>query len=240
MKCKYSYGIILRRYNIKEKNYQYLIVRRRITYSFFEFVYGKININNENILRKAFGEMTNNEKIDILYGNYDNLYYKAYLQNPPKNIHYNQLESYDIKKYLKNKYMFDNLYHKNEGKYIRELIHNSTNNGLLYEIPKGRKSNKNETDLEAAMREFLEETGISTNFYNIDFNIKPIKQSYISNNIKYYNTYYVAYTKTQEPIKLKFNNNQQISEIDEICWLNKNQIKVVDNNNRIIDLIKTF
>jgi 8-oxo-dGTP pyrophosphatase MutT (NUDIX family) len=120
------------------------------------------------------------------------------------------------------------------------LIHNSSNNGLLYEIPKGRKTNKEETNLDCAIREFYEETGISYKNYTIDMTIKPIKQCFTSNNVTYHNIYYVANTTSQEPIKLKFNTKIQISEIDEILWLCKNEINVIDKRKLLNNLIKTF
>jgi hypothetical protein len=255
MKCKNSYGIILQRFNIKRNCYEYLIVRRRITYAFYEFITSKYDISDSSRLQTLFNEMTSCEKIDILRGDYDSLYYKIYLQHPPKNQDIterpvktdtfsdwydilNNKNTSDMKSYLRQKYTYDRLMTKNKGNYVKNLINNSNNNGLLYEIPKGRKNNNIETNLECAIREFNEETGIDIDKYCI-LNKRPIIQSYVSNNVKYYNTYYSAITDIQEPIKLKFNNKLQISEVDEIRWFSKNEIKIIDVNNRITELIFT-
>ena len=63
-------------------------------------------------------------------------------------------------------------------------------------FPKGRKV-KGETDLQCAIREFTEETGLSENDINILLNIKTIIEDLTgTNGIKYRHIYYLAELKT--------------------------------------------
>ena len=46
-------------------------------------------------------------------------------------------------------------------------------------------SNKNESNINAAIREFYEETNIKKNKYKLLYNIEPIEYTFEDDNIKY-------------------------------------------------------
>ena len=252
-KIKNSYGIALLRYNNALNKYEILIVKKRISYAFADFVLGNYDRHNQENLKLLFNNMTNDEKIDILKGDYESLYYKLYLQKPPKIYPINIYEKsdtieeyldtstfYELKNYIKKKNYYDKLYSDKNNMYMRSIIKNSINNGLLYEIPKGRL-NKKEKPLDGAIREFYEETRIKKEDYSI-LDTSTIKYTFISNNIKYNIEYFIAFTTKQNDIKLNF-NFEQISEIDEIKWMGIEEIRFIEhyntNNKKISDVFKS-
>ena len=91
-------------------------------------------------------------------------------------------------------------------------------------LPKGRKHQK-ETSINCAVREFLEETGISKTDISILVNIKPLEEIYTSfNNIKYRHIYYFArFLNEKTTLTFNQNNKNQVNEISAIEWFNKEE-----------------
>ena len=59
-------------------------------------------------------------------------------------------------------------------------------------FPKGRR-NVNENDLNCALREFKEETGLNTNIIRLLFDLKPLEEVFSGTNKKRYkHVYYIA------------------------------------------------
>lgn len=249
MKVKNSFGIALLRFNYIKNKYEILIVKKRVSYAFVDFVNGNYIKNTDN-LKFLFNNMSNDEKIDILRGDYDSLYYKVFLQKPPQlypiNIYeqniqdyFDPLHYYEIKNFLKKKSYFERLFNENNNEYIKFLIRNTRNNSIIYEIPKGRLLRK-EKPLDGAIREFYEETLIPKESYNI-ISPETITYTFVSNNVRYNIEYFVGFTNKQDDVKLNF-NMEQISEIDEIRWMGMDEIRFIEqtntNNKKISEVFK--
>ncbi len=200
MKVKNSFGISLLRFNHRLNKYEILIVKKRISYAFADFVNGNYIKSTDN-LKFLFNNMSNDEKIEILRGDYNSLYYKVFLSDPPQLYPINKYETniqayfdpfhyYEIKNFLKKKKYFEDLFKDNGGEYLKFLIKNTRNNSIIYEIPKGRLLRK-EKPLDGAVREFYEETLIPKEAYNI-ISKDTISYTFISNNIKYNIEYFVG------------------------------------------------
>ena len=81
-------------------------------------------------------------------------------------------------------------------------------------------------DIDAAIREFEEETGINRDNIKIYNNIFPISEEFFgSNNVKYKHIYYYAMCKDLKKVSLDINvkNKDQYNEIGDLKWLNKTQ-----------------
>lgn len=99
---------------------------------------------------------------------------------------------------------------------------------LPLEFPKGKRNKKgdDESYLECAKREFLEETNIGGTSYTL-LDAPPIKEKFIGiDGARYIYTYYVAEMKpdADDRLFIDVNNVQQMSEISEINWYTKEQI----------------
>ena len=202
--CKYpitSYGIIA--FRIFNEEIQYLMIRRKNSFGYIDFIKGQYSETNLEYLQQLFDEMSNEEKQFIeTIDDFDVLWKKMWEDNTKSNI-------FNI-----SKQKFNSL--KNSG-IIAHLIDNSTTNWIEteWEFPKGRR-NYMEKDLECALREFQEETGIQIFNLNLIENLIPFEEIFVGTNEKIYkNKYFLANTNFQNEL-IDF----QLSEVSKIEWKN--------------------
>jgi 8-oxo-dGTP pyrophosphatase MutT (NUDIX family) len=277
---KQSYGLAVCKFI--NNRFHVLFVKKKYTYSFFEFVFGKYPKFDKKKLEELFNTMTFQEKLLILEMNFDKLWCKIVLNVPedPNVLNKNRVKlkrptgkkrfelaftegligdinenemlsakEKEFQTYISKKNRFTELI-EDGGKLLKELIAHSSSSDAIWEIPKGRPD-ENEKPLDAAMREFTEETnGIAKN-YKIIHEIEPIKVNYINNNCLYNNDYFVAIVDPNwEPTDLfhYYENNREIEEVrwintDEIRFLNRNQhtyARMIELMNRIKKAIKAY
>ena len=99
---------------------------------------------------------------------------------------------------------------------LQDIINKSTTqwSETEWEFPKGRRNYK-EKDLECALREFEEETGISQIKITIIENILPFEEIFIGTNHKSYkHKYFLAYTNEIED----YLQNFQVTEVSKLQW----------------------
>jgi 8-oxo-dGTP pyrophosphatase MutT (NUDIX family) len=211
-----SNGIILFK---REKNkLYYLLVQRKDTLGFVEFMRGKYNLENVNYINKLFQIMTTDERDRIITSSFDKLWNNLWMKQNNKQYH----NEYDSSKSKFNK-LKKGFNKKNE--FIS--LHNLNSNNIIYwdepewGIPKGRRNSK-ENNLDCAIREFGEETGINNTDFNIIHQIDPLIELFSgSNNIRYKHIYYVAESKNyinNIEFKIDKSNMNQVSEISNIKW----------------------
>ena len=110
------------------------------------------------------------------------------------------------------------------------------------EIPKGRRSNK-EQNKECAIREFHEETNIIPQQYKFIYNIVPLVEEYCGiNKVNYKHVYYVAEANKYIDLKINPSNKNQMLEVNTIKWLNKKECleKIRDYSQSKINIINNF
>lgn len=183
-----------------------LLVRKRYTYAFAEFVAGKYHSGNDEKIITLLSGMTVEEKIDILSRNFHQLWYRVWLSRRPK--------KHTTFLICKNK--FENAFCMDDGARIRRLINRSAHSKPIWEIPKGRKKNKSESDITCAVREFAEETNIQKKSYRISDN--AVRYAFTDAGVRYINTYYVAITRNDVIAQIRFSNDEQIGEVSDIGW----------------------
>lgn len=218
MKNKISYGIAC--INKFEDSLSILAIRKRCSYAFTDFVYGSYHkkMNKEAYLSMLMNGMTVNEKIIIMTMNYDAIWFYYHLSIPE--IDYNNTTRYKL--YQKNKQLFNESFKGDRIITLMNIIKNSKSVNTIWEIPKGRK-NRNEDGLSCAIREFEEETSIKCN--RITFiDHPPFRYSFCSNGVKYTYIYYLSIIRSPTTPKVKFNNKEQIIEIDNIKWINSKDL----------------
>jgi len=214
-KCKQpitSLGIILFRYNKKEKQYEYLMIRRKDTLGFVDFMRGKYPLCNKQYIQNIIDEMTIFEKNKLLNNDFNDLWNELWGDNiglQYRNEEKNSREKFTI---LKKNAIF------NSEKYcIESFIKDSTTNWEETEwgFPKGRR-NYQEKDLSCALREFEEETGYSRLNIDIIQNLVPFEEIFTGSNLKSYkHKYFVATIKYDvDPIY-----EYQQSEVSKLQWL---------------------
>ncbi len=224
-----SYGLICYHRFIDDANkakYKIIMIRRKDTIGYVEFLRGKYGVNDDDYIVKLINMMTNEEKTRIKeVMDFDKL--RDILGMTRKNnLYKNEYESARMKfNILKNKiieYECDNV--KVKKRKLIFLINKSTSNWNETEwgLPKGRKHQK-ESNINCAIREFLEETGVNKDCINILMNVKPIVELYTSiNDVSYRHIYYFAeYFEDKTDVFMNPNNKNQFIEISDINWFNK-------------------
>lgn len=235
-----SAGIACCRYNTTRKCYEILLVKKRCSYNFVSFVLGYYSKKDEKQLKTLFNGMTHAEKVDIISLKYNQLWYHVMLNYPDYlDINSDRMSKGDINAYIRKKNKFESTFVVDGGIKLRSLINGTHNSELLWEIPKGRKS-KNELTFDCAMREFKEETNMRSSNYKVITSINPITEIYICTGITYSNKYYVAETNIQTDPRMSFVNPHQISEIEDIKWMNTADISICDPIGRLHKQVKAI
>lgn len=236
MKTKYSYGIACFRFP-EGSSPQVLFVRKRYTYAFNNFVHGKYNPRNTSAMIGLFSGMTVEEKLDILSLNFNQIWYRVWL-NAGRNS-----------AYFASKNKYEALYIPDGGKRLRALIAKSTNKQTVWEIPKGQKDSVKEAELNCAVREFTEETKMPRATYTIFPSIKQVS-NHIDDGVNYVYSYYAAIIKpTPHRHKRNVGGNhtigvsvlhQQGEEVLEMRWTDLAEVKIISPHiyNRVKKLLR--
>jgi 8-oxo-dGTP pyrophosphatase MutT (NUDIX family) len=210
--CRYpitSIGIIAFR-NTKE-GIKYLMIRRKDTLGFVDFMRGKYPLFNQNYLRNIINEMTIQEKHKLLNNSFNELWKDLWGENI--GIQYRIEENTSRNKFdllkigiTKGSKVFS----------LSSLIKDSTTSWKETEwgFAKGRR-NYQEKDINCALREFQEETGYSKNSIDIIQNLIPFEETFTGSNYKSYkHCYYVAHIDNN----IKPLTDFQISEVSKLEW----------------------
>lgn len=211
-----SYGIILFRSSLN--GLQFLMLRRKDSFGYIDFIRGKYSPYNIGHIKNIIDEMSIDEKEKILSEPFDNLW--KYLWGNISSLQYRNEEISSNKKFdlIKSGIFFD------DNKItLKDIVEKSNTKWkeTEWEFPKGRR-NYQEKDLDCALREFEEETGISKSCINIIENVIPFEETFIGTNHKSYKHYYfLAYSK--ENICEDNLENYQKSEVSKLEWKSINE-----------------
>lgn len=200
--------------NDMKKNLMFLLVRKKNSIEYIEFIKGKYNVCNEYSYVKLLSYITLDELEMIKNNNFQDIWNNLWNVNENNKILNIRYEN----EYINSKDKFEkidkNIYDK------IKIIYNEPEWGF----PKGKK-NKYETNLDCAIREFNEETGV--NKIIILNSIIPINEIfYGTNNIKYKHVYYISLYNDDKNIidKSYLNNCDEISDVEWYNYENSNLI----------------
>lgn len=218
---KKSLGIILISPDLKK----ILLVKKRYTYAFDEFIHGRYNKDNYIQMHRLFSSMTMEEKLVIRSLNYDYMWFHKHLSDG-KNEHY-----------YKGLMKFSNNFLKkgNDGELIKLIDKTGYTTSTIYEFPKGRKKNKSEPNIITAIREVKEETSISENLYRIIPHMKRTSID-IDSGVRYLCVYYVAIAYNVNACVTRLDKTDQCFEISEAEWYTVDELKKLCNNNKTCEM----
>lgn len=192
---------------------EYLLIQRRDSLGYIEILRGKYKINDEEYILKHINGMTTHEREKICTMDFDKLWVSLW-QNGfvPIYYHKNEQETARLKfNELRNSGVFDKLCKE-------ATIDWSTPE---WGFPKGRRDS-HESDLDCALREVWEETGVKKEEIKIIENIEPLQEVFVgTNNIRYCHKYFVGYCKYNTTHCTLFNieNHHIAREVGNIKWL---------------------
>jgi 8-oxo-dGTP pyrophosphatase MutT (NUDIX family) len=226
-----SFGIIC--YKIENNEIKYLMIQRKDSLSFMEFVRGKYEITNIEYIKKLLLNMTIGERDMILNNSFENIWNYIWYQTDNNSNKNN-------KEYMNSKFKFSLL---NENNFLKNYITSIKSVFFSQEwgFPKGRRKIK-ENDIDCAVREFYEETRIKEDDISIITEINPFEEMFFgTNGIMYKHLYYISKLKNND-ILIEIDNNclEQIREIRAISWFNYNEVisHIKSYNTERIELFK--
>lgn len=215
-----SYGIIC--YKVVDGKIYYILVRRRNSLSFTEFLRGRYRLPTKDktaieYISLLLSKMTRQEQEDLLTRDFETLWDEMWSHNKEKH----QREKPRCLRHFEE---IKTGFHDNETNtfinlefLIRNI--NTTFTDAEWGFPKGKRKVFESNEI-CASREFCEET----NFDFAEFEIKPHVHIYTelftgSNNKTYRNIYYVAEClNTAKELMIDMSNFEQAGEIDSIEW----------------------
>lgn len=207
-----SFGIIC--YKIEADEIKYIMIQRKDSLSFMEFIRGKYNVNEKHYIINLINCMTYTERNMLYTKTFDEIWIYAWCHNPSTSFKH-------TKEYIESKQKFEFLIANN----IINVYYITSNIATPeWGFPKGRKKIK-ELDIDCAIREFSEETGVTKNDINIK-DIEPFEEIFFgTNNILYKHLYFIAKIN-KEDSTLYINNNclEQVREIRSLKWCSYNEV----------------
>jgi len=194
-----------------------LLMRRRLTYNFIEFITG---VNNWQKMEKLLNGMTASEKLELLSGNFAQIWWKLNLNNNTRCPVY---KTYELK------------YNSLDKERLLHLINNSTDGDLIWEMPKGRIE-RPETGLDAAIRETKEEIGVDRSQYKLLG--EEFYHSLVDYDVRYTMKIYLAEATKNISLAMK---DRHLFEVDTVRWFSLDQL--VTNTpyyNLICEILKKY
>ena len=228
-----SYGVIL--YKKIDKKPYLVMVNRKDSICYIDFVRGKYDINNIENIKKLLSRISKDESDKIKNNTFDKLWGELW-NTPIIKVQKEYIRSKELFNKLKKGIEIDNNYYNIET--ILELV-KPYYLETEWEFPKGKKK-RNETYYDASLRELEEETNINKNDYSIIRNISPfIEELKGEDNVNYKNIYYIGICNNEENLLINKNNLNQINEIKHVKLMSieESKDKIRDYNISKIELI---
>jgi 8-oxo-dGTP pyrophosphatase MutT (NUDIX family) len=201
------------------------MIQRRNSLSFVELIRGKYDVDDSAYIKHLMSLMTVYERKILHTKAFDTLWNEVWFQ---AFAHKQLLGDYSIAKSK-----FERL--RTSGAIHRLLAESSTK---YYEpewgFPKGRRRLK-ERDIDCAIREFCEETGLSRYEIYVDEHTDKFEEIfYGTNDVLYCHLYYIAkmIRNVYKPMHINYCNIHQAREVQNIKWFTASEVlrKVRDYN----------
>ena len=186
---------------------QFLMIQRKDSLSFVEFIRGKYHIQDEAYIGKLLRGMTQKEQQLIATKSFPELWFEVWGESSSVRSHRADYESSE-RRYAQISDRLAVLLQENPSKWAEPE----------WGFPKGRR-NPYETDIGCAIREFQEETGLSTTDFTILHNTYSISETFFgSNQVHYCHKYYIAVCHKSIEVVMNMNNFHMIREVGNIRW----------------------
>jgi len=208
-----SYGVVA--FRASNLGIQYLMLRRKDSFGYIDFVRGKYSPYNISQIQDIVNEMSCDEKQRILNEPFETLW-----KNMWGDITTAQYKAEENASMKKMEIIQAGVNINDEFINLEQIVKNSSTNWneTEWEFPKGRRNYK-EKDLDCALREFEEETGIAASRLSIIENILPFEETFIGTNHKSYkHKYFLAYLNDNKSNENDVLNGFQITEVSKLEW----------------------
>ena len=213
-----SFGIICYKRDENE-NIKYLMIQRKDSLCFMEFIRGKYNIIDIAYIKQLILSMTRTERSLLLNNTFDEIWNYAWNQGNLSNIKHTveYIDSKNKYEYLKNTNILV--------KFMHDINIITSDQEQEWGFPKGRRKLR-ESDIQCAIREFCEETRLTSNDFNILNDIIPFEEIFFgTNNVLYKHLYYIAkINNINTDLSVDENCLEQIREIRAVNWFSYEEV----------------
>ena len=199
-------------FSIIKNSVKFLLIQRKHTLGFLEFIRGRYNIDNVEGIIFLFKQMTPDEIERIKNNTFDELW--NFVWGNKNRVNFQN-------EYIMSKDKFNKLKNENNGSLSLNFYIDNIEPSWSYAewgFPKGRRNNKEE-DLECAIREFQEESNYNPEDYVVIDYINPLIESLIgTNGINYRHVYYIGMAINKKDPVIDNTNQIQSCEIGDIRY----------------------
>ena len=213
-----SMGVILcRRRDPANGKLEVLLVRKRCTYAFADFVLGRYD-TSESGVSELLDQMTHEELLDVVSLNFEQMWYRLWLSRGSRDAFPRRQAKF--------------LATFGDGVRLRELAARSRGRGaLLGEVPKGRRDSPREAGVACAVRELQEETGIEKSEYRLLPDARRVV-GYVSNGTRYVGIYYIAiahpHLSNVDRPRDRVRGIRELGEIGEARWFDIEHLRLLE------------
>lgn len=208
-----SYGII--GVKIVDGAPKYLLICRRDSISYVEFMRGKYRLHDSAYISTLIDGMTIDERVRLLTHSFDTLWEALWASQNTRQYRNEYNSAKTTFNALKNT---GDTYGKLLVRYIE--MASTTWTSPEWGFPKGRRV-VHETNVDCALREFSEETGMSSRVIHLLRDLPPFEETYVgSNGIPYRQYYFVGSVASDNIAAIQPHNRVMNREVGGIAWMN--------------------
>ena len=205
-----SYGLVCYRRHGGDDELEYVLVQRKDTISYVEFVRGKYDSDDAKYLGTLFSRMTREEKRKIeCTASFDVLWQGMWQQKDARD---SQGGGSRATEYANASKKFEAL--KSSGRLAELLARDESLPENEWGFPKGRRA-INEVPYTCALREFREETGLNCRLDVEDASHTFTETFSGTNGVVYQHTYYLAECRDADSAPSRY---RDVREIKDVRW----------------------
>lgn len=192
---------------------EFILVRRKESLRFVEFVRGKYDTRDPTYIKQMLSKMTQEERTFLRTTTFDDMWQRVWGSASARNYRAD---------FEYSKTRFDILKTPDAAgvEPLQTYLDETTSEWTTPEwgFPKGRR-NPRESDLECAIREFEEETGLARDQVHVVENMEPICETYYGDNhVHYCQKYYLAQVSNDVELEMLKDHPHMPREIGDIGW----------------------
>jgi len=220
---KTSYGIACCRRRV-DGSVEILLVQKSTTHEFSAFVHAHYDRKDTKYVMGLFNRMSTDEKNTLLSLDFAAIWYRLFGEGGSKPIMRTSV-------YNRKKGLFMKHFALDGGLKLRAMLNKTACYEPPWEPPKGHR-NAGETSLEAARREFMEETGACIDDFVMLPTLGSYKQSFMDAGVTYNTEHFFAVAKPDWSPQIMF-NSEAASEIAQIRWMTATEVQSLNLPNEV-------